>query len=177
MKTTKSEVRRWEKWLRSQGCTGPFQYLTTSHEHVKSLWKELKKDPPTILETQQRDRRTIVSAFNRFGSKKTGVKSSENEIDISLVRPEPTWVAPFAMRLRRTLQLEDPIRFYPVDLTNDVYYIDKGQGTEGCFSWDVTPEGDINIRFWQYQDDTYLENDELFEKFMNQKIYQEPNNY
>jgi len=67
---SRREYNRWIKWLRGQGYSGPFAGLTTSHECVKLLVKELRKEPPTILETQPRDVRTIVSALNRYGRKK-----------------------------------------------------------------------------------------------------------
>jgi hypothetical protein len=48
---------------------------------VKSLYKELRKDPPTMLETKRRDKRTIVAALTRYTrhSEKVQIISGRNE--------------------------------------------------------------------------------------------------
>jgi hypothetical protein len=65
-KVSKREVSRWVKWLKEQGYSGPFIGIKPSYPPVKLLAKELRKDPPTILETRPRDPRTIVSNLTRF---------------------------------------------------------------------------------------------------------------
>lgn len=65
-KVSKREVNRWVKWLKGQGYTGPLVGIKPSFPLVKLLAKELKKVPPTILETHPRDPRTIVSNLARF---------------------------------------------------------------------------------------------------------------
>ena len=75
---TKSEYKRWRKWLEGQGYSGPFAGLKPSHECVKRLAKELRKDPPTIPETQPRDPRTIASNLALYErQKKRGRITSE----------------------------------------------------------------------------------------------------
>jgi len=82
-RVTKIEYTRWVKWLTKQGFSGPFAGLTPSHECVKRLWAELRKRPPTILETKPRDRRTIVSNLNKYGRKRgqTSVNKSYSSTD------------------------------------------------------------------------------------------------
>jgi hypothetical protein len=84
---------------------------------------------------------------------------------VEYVKPEPTWIAPFARRLLSTIQLEDPIRFFPTDLKNGEYYVEKDEGVEGCFYW-TTREGEIEIHLYEYQDATYLDYDDLFPMFL-----------
>ena len=80
---TRIEYKRWVKWLRGQGYSGPFAGLRTTHQCVKLLAKELRKKPPTIIETCPRDPRTIVAAFNRFERpRKTVQIRSKTEIDL-----------------------------------------------------------------------------------------------
>lgn len=82
------EVKRWEKWLRSEGFSGPFAGLKPTHECVKLLAKELKKDPPKILETHPRDQRTIAKALTRFGNRYRNAKIglvNYNDIDLEKV--------------------------------------------------------------------------------------------
>lgn len=67
---SKREYNQWVKWLKHQGYSGPFGGLKPSHECVKRLAKELRKDPPTILETQPRDARTIASNLTRYERRK-----------------------------------------------------------------------------------------------------------
>lgn len=69
-KVTEREYNQWVKWLRRQGYNGPTTGLKLSFPWVKQLHKELKKDPPTILETSPRDRRTILSNLDRYGKRK-----------------------------------------------------------------------------------------------------------
>jgi hypothetical protein len=63
---TQRECKQWRKWFKRQGFYEPYSGLTTSHVWVKHLYKELRKDPPTILETRPRDKRIIVSALMRY---------------------------------------------------------------------------------------------------------------
>ena len=72
---TRSEVKKWERWLRRKGFSGPFTGLKSTHECVKLLVKELKKDTPTIIETHPRDPRTIANALTRFGSRRNKVQT------------------------------------------------------------------------------------------------------
>jgi hypothetical protein len=69
-KVTKREYGHWVKWLNKQGYSGPFAELTTKHECVRLLARELKRDPSTIPETRRRDPRTIVSNLNYYGRMK-----------------------------------------------------------------------------------------------------------
>lgn len=79
-KVTKREYNRWVKWLRTQGYSGPFARLNPSHECVKRLAKELRKEPPTILETRPRDPRTIASNLARYERKHRQQKPEDLEI-------------------------------------------------------------------------------------------------
>lgn len=79
-KVKRREYNQWVKWLRKQGYSGPFAGLTTSHECVKLLARELKKEPPTILETRPRDPRTIVSNLTRYEREGKLGKQSETEV-------------------------------------------------------------------------------------------------
>jgi len=83
-RVSRREYNRWTKWLRAKGYSGPFAGLKTSHECVKLLAKELRKDPPTILETRPRDPRTIVSALNRYGRKKSAASKLGVLQDLSM---------------------------------------------------------------------------------------------
>ena len=67
---SKREFERWVKWLRKEGYGGPLDGLKPSFPWVKRLAKELKKDPPTILETRPRDPRTIASNLARYERRK-----------------------------------------------------------------------------------------------------------
>ena len=80
-KVSKREIKRWVKWLRKQGYNSPLVGLKPSFPWVKDLAKELRKDPPTILETRPRDPRTIASNLARYERKKGWSGPGEREAE------------------------------------------------------------------------------------------------
>jgi len=96
---TKKEYSQWVKFLNKQGYSGPFVGLTTKHECVKLLYKELKRDPPSIIEAGPRDKRTIVSNLDRYGRRKSWPRPGKGEteiayptIDATMLLNLPLWV-------------------------------------------------------------------------------------
>jgi len=109
LRVTKREYKMWIGWLKKQGYSGPFAGLSTRHECVRRLYKELKKDPPTILETRQRDARTIVANLDKYGRKKRSPPSDNTDdvgvdsTSISQRPPREHWER--LARLAETLKL------------------------------------------------------------------------
>ncbi len=95
-KVTPREYRRWVKWLKQQGYSGPFAGLTTKHEYIRLLAKELKKVLPTILETRPRHPRTIVSNLTRYGRRGGQPRPSKGKFETvhlyESLRNLPFWV-------------------------------------------------------------------------------------
>jgi hypothetical protein len=77
-KVNEREYNQWVRLLKRHGYSGPFAGLTTRHECVKFLAKELKKR--TIPETRPRDPRTIASNLTRYERGKQRRKLSEVEL-------------------------------------------------------------------------------------------------
>ena len=155
-KVQKREYNRWIKWLRNQGYSGPFAGLKTSHECVKLLAKELRKDPPTILETRPRDHRTIVSAFNRYGRKKRqqpdretsgsslGPKETKAGQDELMLRLPP-WVSQAQQQHIEGEERQDELGIRIGEITRCVAGIrQKLESFRDCFA-DIDP---VHERFW-----------------------------
>ncbi|MCP4608274.1 MAG: hypothetical protein GY845_06130 [Planctomycetes bacterium] len=83
--------------------------------------------------------------------------------------PEPTWVAPFAKRLRSTLNVPHYTRFLVKDLDEGKVVVNDQDGAlEGFFCWDLI-NGELNVRLYEYQTDTFLESAPDFERFLDRR--------
>jgi len=160
-KVTKTEYNRWVKWLKRQGYSGPFGGLKPSHECVKRLAEELRKDPPTILETQQRDPRTIASNLARYEKKKQrGFQAQPTEVEVQPVQCSLAELQHFAEVKRLLRGMDEYLAYWYMDFWEDLV---RGKEVPFIRDFEKTPyfpglkghlvEPLVPPQFWKWWDE------------------------
>ncbi|MBA7472090.1 hypothetical protein ES707_07410 [subsurface metagenome] len=92
-------------------------------------------------------------------------KSSRNH-----AKYEPSWWPIFAARLRRLLHIPHPAVFFDTMRAKGEHYMsDRNGNIPAPFYWDTGQGGEISVRLYEPESDSFIENDELFGLFLDIK--------